>query len=119
MQSVVPNLDLANPTHAASAQYFAIRDSAETARTLGLALLRSGDGPGAVDALLRARTLYRHRDRLTDLLLALAYERAGKPNSARREYNEAIKLLDQTREHGEDLDRIRAEADRRFGKRGV
>jgi serine/threonine protein kinase/Tfp pilus assembly protein PilF len=94
-------------------------ESAETARTLGLALLRSGDGPGAVDALLRARTLYRHRDRLTDLLLALAYERAGKPNTARREYEEAIKQLEKTREHGEDLDRIRGEADRRFGKRGV
>jgi Flp pilus assembly protein TadD len=86
---------------------------------LGLAQLRAGDGPAAVDTLLRARKLFRQRDRLTDLILALAYDEAGKPNIARREYNQACKLLDQTREHSEDLDRLRAEADRRFAKRGV
>jgi tetratricopeptide (TPR) repeat protein len=94
-------------------------DSPEAARALGLAQLRAGDGTAAVDTLLRARRLFKQRDRLTDLILALAYDEAGKPNTARREYTQACKLLDESREHSEDLDRLRAEADRRFAKRGV
>jgi tetratricopeptide (TPR) repeat protein len=92
-------------------------DSAEAARALGLALFRSGDGPGAVNALLKARKLFRQRDHVTNLILALAYDQAGSKTVARREYERACRLIDETREQSEDLDWVRAEADRKFAKR--
>ena len=83
-------------------------DSPEAARALGLAQLRAGDGEAAVDTLRRAQRLFRQRDRLTDLILALAYDEAGKPNTARREYTQACKLLDQTREHSAVISQMRS-----------
>jgi tetratricopeptide (TPR) repeat protein len=92
-------------------------DSAEVCRTLGLALMRKGEGTVAVEFLLRARKLYRQRDKITDLILAMAYADSNRSSYGRREYLLACKQIDALREHSEDLDRIRAEADRRFSTR--
>jgi serine/threonine protein kinase/tetratricopeptide (TPR) repeat protein len=94
-------------------------NSADAARALGLALLRAGDGAGAVDTLLRARRLFHQKDRQTDLILALAYDQAGQSKQARREYELVCKQLDESREHGRHLDKLREEAEKRFGKRGA
>jgi serine/threonine protein kinase len=83
-------------------------------RALGLAHVRLGEGPEAVTDLLEARRLEHGCDRVTDLLLALAYDRAGQPDRARQEYERAVQRLAQTHEHGETLDQFRAEADARF-----
>ena len=93
-----------------------VPESADAHSVLGLARFRAGDATGAIEALLHARRLFRQRDRATDLILALAYDLAGESTSARREYDAACKKLDATLEHGEDLDQLRAEADRHFRK---
>lgn len=92
-------------------------ESPEATRALGVALVRIGDGPAAVAMLERAKKLYRQRDRITDLALALAYADSGRTSTGRREYLLACKAIDSTHEHSEDLDRIRSEADRRFSTR--
>jgi eukaryotic-like serine/threonine-protein kinase len=94
-------------------------NSADAARTLGLALFRAGDGVGAIDMLTRARHLFRQKDRQTDLILAMAYDQAGQKKLAREEYDQVCKKLDESREHGVHLDKLREEAEKRFGKRGA
>jgi tetratricopeptide (TPR) repeat protein len=89
----------------------------EAWRALGLARLRQGDGPAAVEALLNARKYLHDHDRPTDFLLALAYARTGDTVLARQEYDRACQHMAAGHEHGEHLDRFRAEADDYFRAR--
>src|SRR5207244_1527309 len=61
-------------------------NNGEVWRAAGLVQLRKGDGPSAIESLLKARQLFHGRDCVTDLLLALAYAQAGNDELARMEY---------------------------------
>ncbi len=91
-------------------------DNPEVWRVKGLVRFRQGDGPAALRALAKAQELFRGRDRVTDLLLALAHDQAGDRAAARREYDRACGQIARAHEFGDELDRFRAEADEHFGK---
>ena len=92
-------------------------DSPDVARTLGLAQLRAGDADAAIESLQRARRLFRHRDLLTDLLLAMALAESGRMKTARGEFDHVCRRIVETREQSEDVERLRAEADAIFAPR--
>jgi tetratricopeptide (TPR) repeat protein len=93
-------------------------DNGTAWKALGLVRLRQGNGPEAVQALLKARTNVRGRDRITDLLLALAYDKAGETALARQEYEQVRQRFTASQEYSEELDRFRTEADEHFRAKG-
>jgi Flp pilus assembly protein TadD len=92
-------------------------DSPDVARTLGLAHLRAGDGDAAVESLQRARRLFRQRDLVTDLLLAMALAESGRLRTARGEFEQVCRRIVEARDHSEDIERLRAEAESIFAVR--
>lgn len=71
-------------------------------RTLGAAYLRRGDNQAAIRALVKARELDRAEVPLDHLLLAAAYHASGERESARRQFAEAVRLVETSRSRDPD-----------------
>jgi tetratricopeptide (TPR) repeat protein len=77
--------------------------------TLGVALYRAGDWPGAIEALEKSiesqgRTSY------DDFFLAMCRWQLGERQEALRLYDQAVRWMDKDRPNDEELRRFRAEA---------
>src|SRR5262249_44377369 len=85
---------------------------------LGEAHYRAGDGKAAVAALDKAVELGRGGDAVAWFFLAMAHQKLGKPDEARRAYAQAVQWLEENQEalakgkrNAAQLRRLRAEAE--------
>jgi tetratricopeptide (TPR) repeat protein len=87
-------------------------------KTLGVAHYRAGDGKAALAAFNKSAELRKGRDAVERLFLAMAYQKLGKHDEARKEYERAVQWLEKNKEvlekdktRAEELRRFRAEAE--------
>jgi serine/threonine protein kinase len=94
--------------------------------TLGLAHYRAGNWQAAVAALEQSRKLRRGGDVVDWLFLAMAHQKLGHPDEARKWYAQAVQWLEKNREAlatdptqsetAEEMDRFRREAEEVLGQ---
>jgi tetratricopeptide (TPR) repeat protein len=85
--------------------------SPEILNTLGVALYRTADWKGAIEALEKAEALEPDRDlAFNGFFLALARWQLGQKNEARTWYDKAVVWMEKNRPKDEELLRFRAEA---------
>ncbi len=89
-----------------------------TWKTLGVALYRAGDWKAAVAALGKSLELSKGGDAVDRLFLAMAHQKLGHPDEARKWYRRAVAwlernqdILDKDRVYADELSRFRAEAE--------
>jgi serine/threonine protein kinase/cytochrome c-type biogenesis protein CcmH/NrfG len=82
---------------------------------LGVALLRTGDAKGAVEALEKADQMWKGGDHQHRFFLAMAYGHVGEKDKARQAHEQGVRWMDKHHPNNEDLRRIRAEAARLLG----
>ncbi|MFO0808130.1 MAG: serine/threonine-protein kinase [Gemmataceae bacterium] len=85
-------------------------------RILGLVHFRENRPSDAVVALLKSQQYSGGTDRVTDLILAMAYKAAGEAALGDQTYDKARAKITLSAEHGEELDEFIAEASRYFGR---
>jgi serine/threonine protein kinase/uncharacterized protein HemY len=78
--------------------------------TLGAAQYRTGDWKGAVDALTRSMKLRKGGDAADWFFLAMAHERLGDKEQARKWYDQAVRWTEKNKPKDEELGCFRAEA---------
>jgi serine/threonine protein kinase/tetratricopeptide (TPR) repeat protein len=77
--------------------------------TLGVALYRAGDWPGAITALERSVAILGCTS-FDDFFLAMAHEKLGQYEQAKIEYDRAIRWMKQFKPNDHELGQFRAEA---------
>jgi tetratricopeptide (TPR) repeat protein len=77
--------------------------------TLGVALYRAGDWPGAIEALEKSAE-FQGRTSYDDFFLAMCRWRLGERPEALRLYDQAVRWMDRHRPGDDELRRFRAEA---------
>jgi uncharacterized protein HemY len=86
--------------------------------TLGVALYRTGDWRGCIDALEKSMDLTSGGDGSDWLFLAMAHARLENGNEARAWYDKAIAWIEEHRPDDEELGRFREEAEELLGASG-
>lgn len=86
--------------------------------TLGVAHYRDGEFPSALIALSRSVELRSGGDAADYFFLAMAHERLGDREQARRWYDEGVRWMDKRSPQGEAELRYRAEAEAILGIKG-
>lgn len=86
-------------------------DDGDYHNTLGAALMRAGDNPGAIAELHVSMNLRSGGDGLDWFFLAMAYHRTGDDENARLWLGRAVEWMDRNRPNDAELKRIRAEAE--------
>lgn len=89
-------------------------DSAVYWNVLGLARLRAGDGDGSVQALQEAQKRRPAGHCLDGFFLALAYSQKGNPKEALRNYEQAVRWMDENCPANAQCQRHRDEAQQRL-----
>jgi tetratricopeptide (TPR) repeat protein len=77
--------------------------------TLGVALYRAGDWPGAIEALEKSAE-FQGRTSYDDFFLAMCRWRLGERQEARRLYDQAVRWMDRHQPGDNELSRFRTEA---------
>src|SRR5262249_6298810 len=95
--------------------------------TLGVAHYRAGNWQAAVEALEQSRKLRRGGDAVDWLFLAMAHQKLGRPDDARKCYAQAVQWLEDNRQAlaadptqaalAEELGRFRREAEETLGQK--
>jgi eukaryotic-like serine/threonine-protein kinase len=92
--------------------------------TLGVARYRAGDWQAAVEALDQSRKLRQGGDGVDWLFLAMAHQKLGHHDEARKWYTQAVQWLEQNRQalaadraQAEEFGRLRREAEEVLGQK--